>query len=153
ARFLIAVTVVLAVCQLIGAVMGRIGQPPVVGEVIGGIALGPSALGAVWPPAREWLFTSAVVSAIGMVAQLGLAVFMFLPGSELHANSVGHRNRVVGFVVAGGIGLPFVGGTTLAAVAGGSLRDSAPTTATVLFVGLALAITAMPVLARMLLDL
>src|SRR2546421_5863632 len=73
ARFLIAVTVTLVVCHLAGAVLTRLGQPRVVGEVIGGVALGPSLLGWVWPDGRAWLFTPPVVGAIGMVAQLGLA--------------------------------------------------------------------------------
>jgi Kef-type K+ transport system membrane component KefB len=153
ARFLVAVTVALVVCQLLGVVVGRLGQPRVVGEVIGGIALGPSLLGWVWPAGRAWLFTPPVVSAIGLAAQLGLAVFMFLLGCELRTDVVGQRRRVVTLVVVGGMGLPFVGGVALAAGPGRALAGGAGHGAAILFLGLALAITAVPVLARMLPDL
>jgi K+:H+ antiporter len=153
ARFLVAVTVALAVCQVLGAAVHRLGQPRVVGEVIGGIALGPSLLGWVWPAGRAWLFTPSVVSAIGMAAQLGLALFMFLLGCELHTDIVGTRQRTVALVVVGGLGLPFVCGVGLAAGIGHPMAGRTGDGAWVLFLGLALAITAVPVLARMLLDL
>jgi Kef-type K+ transport system membrane component KefB len=153
ARFLIAVTVALAVCQLFGAVLGRLGQPRVVGEVLGGLALGPSLLGWLWPAGRAWLFGPSVVAAIGLAAQLGLAVFMFLLGCELRTDVVGQRRRVVTLVVLGGMGLPFLGGIALAAGPGRALAGGAGRGASILFLGLALAVTAVPVLARLLTEL
>jgi Kef-type K+ transport system membrane component KefB len=152
ARFLIAVMVVLAVCQLFGTILARVGQPRVVGEVIGGIVLGPSLLGAVWPDGRDWLFPPSVVSTINIVAQLGLAVFMFLLGCELRFDRAGARPRTIGLVVAGGMGLPFVCGLGIAAVTGGLLGGPSRGASTV-FLGLAMSITAVPVLARILIDL
>ena len=153
ARFLVAVAVALVVCQLCGAVVGRLGQPRVVGEVIGGLALGPSLLGWVWPAAHAWLFAPSVVGAIGLVAQLGLAGFMFLLGCELRTDMLGQHRRAVTLVVAGGMGLPFLGGIALAAGPGRALAGGAGRGASILFLGFALAITAVPVLARLLTDL
>ncbi|GAA0896205.1 hypothetical protein GCM10009558_083760 [Virgisporangium aurantiacum] len=153
ARFLVAVTVVLLVCQLLGAVADRMGQPRVLGEVLGGIALGPSVLGQVWPGAQDWIFTPAVATAIGMAAQLGLAVFIFLLGCELRTDTDGHRPAAIGSIVAGGAGLPFVAGLALAVVVGDLWSGTASPTATVFFIGLALSVTAVPVLARILVDL
>src|SRR5579859_2517251 len=83
ARFLIAVAVIMAVFHLLGATAHRLGQPRVFGEILGGLILGPSILGAFLPTAEAWLFPVAVRAPLSLVSQLGLAVFMFLLGSEL----------------------------------------------------------------------
>jgi Kef-type K+ transport system membrane component KefB len=149
ARFLFSVAVILLVCHVSGAVLRRFGQPPVLGEVVGGLLLGPSVLGLVWPSSQDWLFPAPVLTALNYAAQLGLIVFMFLLGCELRTDRIGNR-RVVGATVLGGMGLPFVGGVVVAlaapALGGGG-------TAYVLFFGLAVSITALPVLARILVDL
>ncbi|QFU89736.1 cation:proton antiporter [Amycolatopsis sp. YIM 10] len=152
-RFLLAVSVILLVSHLFGEVLRRLRQPPVLGEILGGLVLGPSVLGLVWPEAAAWLFPAGVVESLDKAAQLGLVVFMFLLGCELRTDRI--RNRgAVGAVVVGGMGLPFVAGVGIALAAAPVLAgDRATTTMYALFVGLALAITALPVLARILLDL
>ncbi|HEX6352710.1 cation:proton antiporter [Actinophytocola sp.] len=149
ARFLFSVAVILLVCHLFGALLRRFRQPAVLGEVIGGLVLGPSVLGLVWPASQELLFPRPVLDALGYVAQLGLIVFMFLLGCELRTDRLGGR-KLVGATVAGGMGLPFVAGVGVALAAPVLGVGSV---ASVLFFGLALAITAMPVLARILVDL
>ncbi|MFC4852220.1 cation:proton antiporter [Actinophytocola glycyrrhizae] len=149
ARFLFSVAVILLVCHVFGAVLKRFGQPPVLGEVVGGLVLGPSVLGLLWPSSQGWLFPEPVLTALNHAAQLGLIVFMFLLGCELRTDRIGSR-RVVGATVLGGMGLPFAAGAGVAlaapALGGGG-------TGFVLFFGLALSITALPVLARILVDL
>ncbi len=149
ARFLFSVAVILFVCHVFGALLRRFGQPAVLGEVIGGLVLGPSVLGLLWPGSRAALFPEPVLTALGYAAQLGLIVFMFLLGCELRTDRLG-GTRVVGATVVGGMGLPFAAGALIAVAApvlgSGSL-------AYVLFFGLALSITALPVLARILVDL
>jgi Kef-type K+ transport system membrane component KefB len=152
-RFLIAVTVILAVSHLGGELMRRLRQPRVLGEMLGGIALGPSVLGLLWPAASRALFHADVLAGLTKAAQLGLIVFMFLLGCELRTDRI-ERPRIVGAAVLGGMGLPFLAGLGIAAATGTMLAGSQASTLTfLLFFGLALAITALPVLARILADL
>ncbi|MFI6320164.1 cation:proton antiporter [Nonomuraea sp. NPDC050556] len=154
APFLLAVALVVFVSHLLGTVMERFHQPRVLGEILGGLLLGPSALTTLWPEAGTWLFTAPVMSALGMVSQLGLVTFMFLLGCELGRGGVRTSRGVVALVSVGAIGLPFLGGAGLALFGQGALAgDSSNHTAYVVFFGLALSITALPVLARVLLDL
>jgi Kef-type K+ transport system membrane component KefB len=149
ARFLFSVAVILLVCHVFGALLRRWGQPAVLGEVIGGLVLGPSVLGLLWPGSQEWLFPKPVLEALGYAAQLGLIVFMFLLGCELRTDRIGSK-RLVGATVLGGMGLPFIAGVAIALAAPALGTDSV---ASVLYLGLALSITALPVLARILVDL
>ncbi|MFI6304533.1 cation:proton antiporter [Amycolatopsis thailandensis] len=152
-RFLLAVGAILLVSHFCGEVLRRIGQPPVLGEIVGGLLLGPSVLGLIWPSAGAWLFTADVLSSLDRAAQLGLVVFMFLLGCELRTDRI-ERKSLVGAVVLGGMGLPFAAGIGVAFAASSVLAGAdAPKTGYVLFFALALAITALPVLARILVDL
>ncbi|MCP2258518.1 Kef-type K+ transport system, membrane component KefB [Streptoalloteichus tenebrarius] len=151
-RLLLAVTVILVTCHLLGALCARFGQPPVVGEILGGLALGPSGLGLVLPGAREWLLPPAVAHAVGLAAQLGLVTFMFLVGCELRVDQVRARRRAVGSVVLGATGLPFLAGVALAVAAAPTLGATRGP-ASAVFLGLAMSITALPVLARILTDM
>ena len=81
---LLAVGVIVALAQLLGLVAARLGQPRVLGDILGGILLGPSLMGALWPEAMAWLFSPAVRAQLELVAELGLVLFMFLVGLELN---------------------------------------------------------------------
>ncbi|MEU3621029.1 cation/H(+) antiporter [Amycolatopsis coloradensis] len=152
-RFLLAVGAILLVSHFCGEVLRRAGQPPVLGEIVGGLLLGPSVLGLIWPSGGAWLFAPEVLSNLDRAAQLGLVVFMFLLGCELRTDRI-ERKSLVGAVVLGGMGLPFAAGIGVAFAASSVLAGAgAPKAGFVLFFALALAITAMPVLARILVDL
>ncbi|GIJ45284.1 hypothetical protein Val02_21700 [Virgisporangium aliadipatigenens] len=153
ARFLLAAAVVVFVCHACGALLRRFHQPAVVGEVLGGIVLGPSVLGALWPNGTAALFTAEVRSALGLAAQLGLVTFMFLLGCELRLTGLAARRRTVAVVVTGAMGLTLVAGVVVALLGHRLIGGSAQRPVTVLFFGLALSITALPVLARILADL
>ncbi|WP_433429290.1 cation:proton antiporter domain-containing protein [Nonomuraea sp. CA-141351] len=151
-RFLLVVAVVVASAHLVGAVARRFGQPPVVGEILAGILLGPTLLGAVYPAAWHWLFPGEILGALDMTAQLGLVTFMFTLGCETRLDRLRGLGPAVTSVGLANLIVPFVCGLPLALFlyqghdVGGSLPGF------VLFFGLALSITALPVLARILQD-
>ncbi|NUK03895.1 cation:proton antiporter [Streptomyces lunaelactis] len=152
-RFLLTVAVILFVSHCLGGLMNRIGQPPVLGEILGGLALGPSALGLLWPEASAQLFPPGVLDNLDKVAQLGLIIFMFLIGCEVRTGRLRNQGPL-GATLVGGTALPFVCGAAFALFFAPMLiGEKATTTQYALFVGLALAITAVPVLARILVDL
>jgi Kef-type K+ transport system membrane component KefB len=150
---LIALTAVLIAGQLLGWLFRYIGQPPVMGEVVAGILLGPSLLGEVWPEAAAFILPSSLAPSLAVVSQLGVILYMFLVGIELNLSALLRQARSVVAISHTGIIVPFVLGTALALILYPRL---APTgvgfTPFALFVGVALSITAFPVLARILTD-
>ncbi|MEV6602110.1 cation:proton antiporter [Actinoplanes sp. NPDC051346] len=151
-RFLLAVALILVVSHVLGELMRRIGQPPVLGEIIGGIIIGKSVFGLLWPEAGAWVFQPAVLDSLNKVAQLGLVVFMFLLGCELRTDRIERRGTVAA-LVAGGTILPLVAGVGIAFLTRSQFQGTSSSATFVLYFGLALAITAVPVLARILVDL
>ncbi|MEU2389701.1 cation:proton antiporter [Streptomyces sp. NPDC007369] len=150
---LVAVPVVVLACGVAGAVVRRLGQPAVVGEILVGIVLGPSLLGWLWPDASRWLLPGEVLPYLGVLGNLGLLVFMFLVGLELDAGLLRGRGRAVVAVSQASLWVPLGLGALLAAAMYGSLAPEGVRRAEfVLFVAVALSVTAFPVLARILAD-
>lgn len=156
AHVLTALTAVIALGNLLSWLLRRFGQPAVIGEVIAGILLGPSVLGAVSPAAMHWLIPGPetdpqqlVVTAMNAIAQLGIVLYMFIVGLELNLEKVGRNAHIAVAISHAGIVLPFVLGGGLAlwlypALSGGDV----PFTSFALFLAVAMSITAFPVLAR-----
>jgi Kef-type K+ transport system membrane component KefB len=152
-HLLLALAAVVITGRVLGRVFRLIGQPPVIGEVVAGIALGPSLLGAVSPDAYAFLLPTAVAPSLGLLSQLGVALYMFLIGVELDTDVLRGQLRATVTIAQSSIVLPFVLGAGLAAVVAPDLAPSGvPFTHFVLFMGVAMAITAFPVLARILAD-
>jgi len=152
-KALLAVVVIIAVAQLLGALAQRIGQPRVMGDIIGGVLLGPSLLGALAPQAFGWLFSAEVRAQINLLAQLGLVLFMFLVGLEINPKILRQRLPLASRLSLVGVVLPLILGVGLATFLESWLPDLIPgeyTPQGVLFMGVAMAITAFPVLARIL---
>lgn len=143
---LFGVAVVIVVARMAGALFQRIGQPPVIGEVVAGIALGPSVLGG-W---SKSLFPLETRPLLKILAGLGLAVFMFLVGLELDLSHLGGRRRRASTAVAvAGTVVPFVLGLLLA-MALHPTHNQSDFVPFALFIGAAMSTTAFPVLARIL---
>ncbi|MER7183577.1 cation:proton antiporter [Streptomyces hyaluromycini] len=150
---LVAVPVVILACRAGAQLLKRLGQPPVVGEILVGILFGPSLLGWLWPGAQAWLFPQSALPYIGVLGNIGLLVFMFLVGLELDLKSLRGNSRTAVAVSQAGIALPLLLGTLLAL---GMYGDFAPPGTGklpfVLFIAVSMSITAFPVLARILTD-
>jgi Kef-type K+ transport system membrane component KefB len=150
---LLALAVVVIAGYLIGRLMMRVGQPPVIGEVLSGILLGPSLLGRLAPGAEAYLFPVDARPALGVIAQLGVILYMFVVGLEFDPGSL--RRRAAPFIVTSqvSIALPFALGCALAfALYPGFSPAGVAFLPFALFMGIAMSITAFPVLARILTD-
>ena len=152
ARFLLAVAVAVAAARALGWVAVRAHQPRVVGELLAGIVLGPSLLGALWPTATGYLFPEQVLPGLQALAQLGLVLFMFLVGVELDPGLLRGRGRTVAYVELGSLVLPFALGAASAVWLYPRFGTGTDRLSFVLFIGVAMAITAFPVLVRILQD-
>ena len=150
---LIQIIVILVAARLMGAFVRRLGQPQVVGEMIAGIALGPSVLGAQAPHLAALLFPAGSLGFLNTLSQIGLVVFMFLVGLELDPKIVRERGRSALVISHASIVAPFLLGATLAIVLYPTLAGSRVTfTGFALFMGAAMSVTAFPVLARILME-
>jgi K+:H+ antiporter len=152
-RLLLAVTVVGVVATGCGALAARVGQPPVVGEIVAGLLLGPSLLGTLAPGLSRAVLPAAVLPNLNLLAQAGLAIFMFTVGTEFD-HTVLHRQRgVIATASLSMMAVPFALGMLAAVPLYGSFAGpSAGPVPFVIFVGTALSVTAFPVLARIVLD-
>jgi Kef-type K+ transport system membrane component KefB len=148
---LVQMSVVLAVTIFCGWMARKLGQSRVIGEIIGGILLGPSVLGRIWPHASTSLFPADSLHTLETLSTVGLILFLFLIGMELDYAQL-YRQRVTATVSSGtSILIPFFAAALLAH----SLRirfaphgiGSLPF---VMFLGISMSITAFPVLARIL---
>jgi len=153
-RILIALVTIVVSARVIGTIFQWIGQPRVIGEVVAGIVLGPSLLGQVWPQASAFLLPASVFPVLGILAQLGVILYMFLVGLELNAELLRSKAHTTVAISHASIVLPFLLGSLLAlALHSRYAPEGINFTSFSLFMGVAMAITAFPVLARILTDL
>ncbi len=150
---LAALLAVLLTGRLLGLLLRCLGQPPVIGEVLGGILLGPSLLGQVWPEAAVFILPPALAPYLGVIAQLGVILYMFLVGLELNLRALCERAAMLVVISHASIVIPLLLGVGLALFLYPRLSSrEVPFTSFALFLGVSLAITAFPVLARILTD-
>jgi Kef-type K+ transport system membrane component KefB len=169
---LVQLAVIIAAARTFGALARRFGQPSVVGEIVAGLLLGPSLLGWLWPEAFAAVFrpelhgvdpalTDAVMPKIfTVIAQLGLIFLLFLVGLEFEFDHIRTHGRSAVLISLAGIAVPFALGAALAPLihpylephpAGGGKPVSL--LGLTLFLGVALSITAIPVLGRIMMEL
>jgi Kef-type K+ transport system membrane component KefB len=150
-RAFLAAAMVILLARAMGSLFRRIGQPRVVGEIVAGILLGPSAVGAVFPGATDFLFPTEVIQVVAVLAQFGLIFFMFLTGLRLDLGALKGSSRVAVLVSHVSIVAPFVLGVGASLLLFPLLGDG-EFASFALFMGAAMSITAFPVLARILSD-
>jgi Kef-type K+ transport system membrane component KefB len=166
---LIQLTIIVVAARVCGAAVRKLGQPGVIGEIAAGILLGPSCFGMISPEAFAAIFrpslpgiepalANAVLARIfTVIAQLGLIFLLFLVGLELEVEQIRRHARSALFISFAGIVLPFLLGAGFALAIHTRLEPHpsgpVPALGIVLFMGVALAITAMPVLGRIMLEL
>ncbi|GHB19227.1 integral membrane ion exchanger [Streptomyces viridiviolaceus] len=149
-HFVGASALILVVAHAGGWLARRLKQPYIVGQLSAGIALGPSLLGSVAPDAYASLFPTQIAPALTGFAQFALVVFLFTVGYELDLKVLGDRARTSVTVALASFVVPMAVGCGCALLFRGPLhdlgmpRDLSP--AMVLFAGVALSITAVPVL-------
>lgn len=150
--FFLQVAVILVTCRLVGTAGQRwFGQPRVVGEMIAGILLGPSLLGALAPQVQAFLFPAESKPILFVIAQFGVGLYMFLVG--LGFDREGFRSGVRGAatVSLAGMAAPFAVAVAIAPWLlshGGLFTSTVTQFEATLFMGAAIAITAFPMLAR-----
>ncbi|KAK8097993.1 uncharacterized protein PG998_013479 [Apiospora kogelbergensis] len=158
--FIIQASIIIILCHLLHYPLSRFGQPRVIAEVVGGILLGPSVLSRI-PGFREAIFPAASMPVLANAANLGLVLFLFLIALEVDTRLFTANWRVALAVGLAGMAVPFGLGCVVAwglyhefhNAEGGGVLVPIHFGVYALFVGTALAITAFPVLCRILSEL
>jgi Kef-type K+ transport system membrane component KefB len=146
---------ILAAARLCGGLARRLGQPRVVGEIVGGLLLGPSLFGRLWPAQFEFVFHSTPALPLVILSQIGLTLLMFQIGLEFDFSHLRERkNRAAMISISAvGIAVPFALGWWLGDVSHAALAPEIQPLGYRLFLGVALAITAIPILGRIMMEL
>lgn len=154
-HFFFQVAFILGVCKVVGAIAGRLGQPAVVAEMIAGVLMGPSLFGWFSPGIQEQVFPKASLTILYVVSQVGLVLYMFLVGLEFQGQVIKERVRSAASVSLAGIFVPFALGALLSIYLvqeKGFFTERVTAWQAALFAGVAMAVTAFPVLARIIYD-
>ncbi|MET0328217.1 MAG: cation:proton antiporter [Luteimonas sp.] len=149
--FFLQAAVILVVCRLVGKLAQRMGQPQVVGEMIAGVTMGPSLLGWMFPGLQAALFPAQTLDTLYVFAQVGVGLYMFLVGTEFRGDHFRSRIRGAFSVSIAGIVVPFALAFLIAPWLVGVpnlFSDNVKISDASLFLGAAIAITAFPMLAR-----
>ncbi|MBV0925068.1 cation:proton antiporter [Halomicroarcula limicola] len=151
-HFLASLTLILAVAHALGALSDRVGFAPVVGELLTGLVLGPSVLGAVAPAAVAALLP--LDDGVAGLASLGLVLLVVLAGTEVDPARIRGSLGPTVAVASGATVVPFLGGVALGFALPTAYLPAPPRRlGLALFLGTALSISALPVAARVLVDL
>ena len=148
--FVVEIGVLLLVGRLMGEAAQRIGQPPVMGQLVGGLLLGPSVFGLIWPDAQHALFpdSGAQKSMIDAISQLGILMLLLLTGMETDLQLVRRVGRAAVTVAIAGVAVPFACGFTLGEMLpAGLLPNPDARLVTAIFLGTALSISSVKIVA------
>ncbi|MBC7495343.1 MAG: cation:proton antiporter, partial [Flavobacterium sp.] len=149
AILLLQIITIITVARIFGWIFKKIGQPSVIGEIIAGIFLGPSLVGMYFPEYSAFLFPAASLGNLGFLSQIGLILFMFVIGMELDLKVLKNKANDAVVISHASIIIPFALGIGLSYFI---YKKFAPANIEFLsfslFMGIAMSITAFPVLAR-----
>lgn len=149
ATLLLQIITIILVARVFGWLCKSIGQPTVIGEIAAGIFLGPSLLGMYFPEFSTFLFPVQSLGNLQFLSQVGLILFMFIIGMELDLNVLKTKAQEAIVISHASIILPFALGVGLALYIYQQFApDGISFLSFSLFIGIALSITAFPVLAR-----
>jgi Kef-type K+ transport system membrane component KefB len=151
-QLMLAIAAVILAARAMGAAVARLGQPQVMGEVLAGIVLGPTLLATVAPRVTGLLFPTFVVPLIRAAADLGLAFYMFLVGLELDPKLLRERFEQAALISHASIAVPLGLGIAVALPLYELVAPDTSFVSFALFMGVAMSITAFPVLARILVE-
>ena len=155
AIFVAELILLLAVGRLLGEAMSRCGQPAIFGQLLAGVLLGPSVFGLLLPEVRQLIFpgTPALKSMIEAVSQIGVLLLLLLTGMETNLALVSRKRRAVISTSVSGIVVPFAFGVMLAyAMPASVMPTSSSTLVTALFLGTALSISSVKIVAMVLME-
>ena len=149
AILLLQIITIIIVARFFGWIFRKIGQPSVIGEIIAGIFLGPSLVGMYFPEYSTLLFPADSLGNLQFLSQIGLILFMFVVGMELDLKVLKNRANEAIVISHASIVIPFTLGIGLAYfIYYRFAPDGVPFLSFALFMGIAMSITAFPVLAR-----
>ncbi|KAJ3057374.1 K(+)/H(+) antiporter [Rhizophlyctis rosea] len=151
--FLLQVVIIVTLSRFLAFLLGFIRQPRVIAEVVGGILLGPSALSR-WPAFKDTIFPKESLPKLNLIANFALIFFLYIVGLEIDPTSLRRKLKQSASISLTGIILPFVVGIAISKIIYDAYGDqSVPFYSFFVFIGVAISITAFPVLARILTEL
>lgn len=155
-QLVVQIALLLAAARFLGGLAQRLNQPSVVGEILAGIILGPSLLSGLFPALGVWIVPHTQVQGylLEAVGLIGVMFLLVVTGLETDLNLIRRKAKTAIGVATGGLILPFAAGLALGyLIPDDLLADPSQRTVFVLFVATALSISAIPVLAKVLMDL
>lgn len=155
--FLLGLAVLLGCAHMLGEIARRFGQPIVIGEMLAGLLLGPTLFGWIAPEAQSWLFPHDGAAAIALdgIVMLAVTLLLLVAGMEVDLSSALQRGKAAAIISAASVVVPLVAGSAVAWMAPhfwGMPADGNPRLFAIFF-GTALCVSALPVIAKVLLDL
>ncbi len=152
-RLLLQFIVILAAARTLGAIFRKIGQPAVMGEMTAGILLGPSLLGWLCPDAFSFIFPKNSLGNLQLLSQVGVCLFMFVIGMELDLGHLRRKAQTAIVISHASIVFPYLLGVLLSLSLYADYAGTGSSFAAfALFMGIAMSLTAFPVLVRILED-